>query len=223
MAKRPGLGKKVFAEMAGALKMDPKALRRELAKGKSIAEVATEKGVNPTSLASQIVAVVRQGDQRPGQGQHAAAGVGHDDAATCRRESRRSSTASGVGTSTQVAPKTTSPATSVGAAVEHDHDDRRHRDWRHGRHDHHVGRLTRSVRAAEAVSVLPGLSPVRRRRARPHVGPVRVTRRYCSRSSVGVVESERANQSSSFGWLGSESPGLELTRYQRFRVPSQKR
>ena len=58
MAKHPHIGKKVFAEVAGALKMTPKALRQELAKGKSIAQVATEKGVNPTSLANQITAAI---------------------------------------------------------------------------------------------------------------------------------------------------------------------
>jgi len=56
MAKRPPLGKKVFAEIAGALGMTPKALRQELVKGKSIADVAREKGVDPTALANQIVA-----------------------------------------------------------------------------------------------------------------------------------------------------------------------
>jgi hypothetical protein len=56
MAKRPRLGKKVFDEIAGALKMDPKALRQELATGKSIADVAREKGVDPSALANQIVA-----------------------------------------------------------------------------------------------------------------------------------------------------------------------
>jgi hypothetical protein len=58
MAKRPHIGKKVFVEVAGALKMTPKALRQELAKGKSIAQVATEKGVNPTALANQITAAL---------------------------------------------------------------------------------------------------------------------------------------------------------------------
>jgi hypothetical protein len=55
-AKRPRFGKKVFAEIAGALKMTPKALRQELVKGKSIADVAREKGVDPAALANQIVA-----------------------------------------------------------------------------------------------------------------------------------------------------------------------
>jgi hypothetical protein len=60
VAKRPHIGKKVFDEVAGALKMTPKALRQELAKGKSIAEVATEKGVNPAGLANQITAALEQ-------------------------------------------------------------------------------------------------------------------------------------------------------------------
>ncbi len=55
-AKLPHFGKAVFAEVAAALKMDPKALRQELASGKSIAQVATSKGVNPSTLASQITA-----------------------------------------------------------------------------------------------------------------------------------------------------------------------
>ncbi|HVN52404.1 MAG TPA: hypothetical protein VMT43_13290 [Acidimicrobiales bacterium] len=56
LAKRPRLGARVFEEIAGALKMNPKALRQELAKGRSIAVVAEEHGVNPSTLAAQIVA-----------------------------------------------------------------------------------------------------------------------------------------------------------------------
>ncbi len=60
MAKRPHIGKKVFAEVAGALKMTPKALRQELAKGKSIADVAKEKGIDPAALANQITAALEK-------------------------------------------------------------------------------------------------------------------------------------------------------------------
>jgi hypothetical protein len=59
-AKLPHIGAKVFAEVAAALKMDPKALRQELASGKSIAQVATSKGVNPSTLASQITSGLEQ-------------------------------------------------------------------------------------------------------------------------------------------------------------------
>jgi hypothetical protein len=56
MAKRPHIGKKVFAEVAGALKMTPKELRHELVQGKTIAQVATAKGVSPSTLAGEITA-----------------------------------------------------------------------------------------------------------------------------------------------------------------------
>jgi len=54
-AKRPGLGKAVMASVAQQLNTDLKALVAELRTGKSIADVANEKGVNPQSIIDNLV------------------------------------------------------------------------------------------------------------------------------------------------------------------------
>jgi hypothetical protein len=55
-AKLPHFGSKLMTEIAVTLKITPKELWSELHHGKTLAQVATAHGVNPTTLANQITA-----------------------------------------------------------------------------------------------------------------------------------------------------------------------
>jgi len=57
-AKRPHLGKKLVEGIANDLGMAPKDLVAELHTGKSIADVATEKGVDPQKIVDDVVGAI---------------------------------------------------------------------------------------------------------------------------------------------------------------------
>ncbi|MGZ4682690.1 MAG: hypothetical protein ACXV8G_09535, partial [Acidimicrobiales bacterium] len=57
-AKRPHLGKKLVEGIANDLNMAPKDLMTELRSGKSIANVATDKGVDPQKVIDDVVGAI---------------------------------------------------------------------------------------------------------------------------------------------------------------------
>ncbi len=57
-AKRPHLGKKLVEGIANDLGMAPKDLMTELRTGKSIANVATEKGIDPQKIINDVVGAI---------------------------------------------------------------------------------------------------------------------------------------------------------------------
>ena len=60
-AKRPPIGRQDLAKVAFLLGLDAKTLRTDLRSGQTIAQVATAKGINPSTLAGQIVALLEKG------------------------------------------------------------------------------------------------------------------------------------------------------------------
>ncbi len=60
-AKRPPIGRQDLAKVAFLLGLDAKTLHTDLRSGQTIAQVATAKGINPTTLAGQIVALLEKG------------------------------------------------------------------------------------------------------------------------------------------------------------------
>ena len=66
-AKRPPIGRQDLAKVAFLLGLDAKTLRTDLRSGQTIAQVASAKGINPTTLAGQIVSLLEKGiDARVG-------------------------------------------------------------------------------------------------------------------------------------------------------------
>jgi hypothetical protein len=66
-AKRPPIGRQDLTKVAFLLGLDAKTLRADLRSGQTIAQVATAKGINPSTLAGQIVALLEKGiDARVG-------------------------------------------------------------------------------------------------------------------------------------------------------------
>lgn len=57
-ARRPRLGKQLLTSVAEQLGMDPKALLTELKSGKSVADVAHEKSVDPQTIIDKIVSTL---------------------------------------------------------------------------------------------------------------------------------------------------------------------
>ena len=114
MGRRPGLGKRVLVQVAGLLKMDPQALVAELRTGKSIADVAKEKGVDPNTLANELVgsfdnainARVKAGKLKQEWASDMQANLPARVQTFINRKWGRH-------LGTQVAPKTTAPTTSV--------------------------------------------------------------------------------------------------------------
>ncbi len=60
-AKRPPIGRQDLAKVAFLLGIDAKTLHNDLRSGQTIAQVATSKGINPTTLAGQIVTLLEKG------------------------------------------------------------------------------------------------------------------------------------------------------------------
>ena len=60
-AKRPPLGRQDLARVAFLLGIDAATLKTDLRSGQTIAGVATAKGINPTTLAGQITALLDKG------------------------------------------------------------------------------------------------------------------------------------------------------------------
>ena len=60
-AKRPPIGRQDLTKVAFLLGLDVQTLHTDLRSGQTIAQVATAKGINPTTLASQIVTLLDKG------------------------------------------------------------------------------------------------------------------------------------------------------------------
>ncbi len=125
-AKRPPIGRQDLAKVAFLLGLDAKTLRTDLGSGQTIAQVASAKGINPTTLANQIVALLEKGIDARVSAHHLtktnAASMKSDLAARVNAFLNRTwghkhgvHHASG-STPTTVAPSTSSPTTTGGGS-----------------------------------------------------------------------------------------------------------
>jgi hypothetical protein len=60
-AKRPPLGRSQLPQLAALLGIDVQTLRADLKSGQTLAQVATAKGISPTTLANELVSVLDKG------------------------------------------------------------------------------------------------------------------------------------------------------------------
>ena len=207
-AKRPPLGRQDLAKVAFLLGLDVPTLHADLRSGQTIAAVASAKGISPTTLANQLVTALDTAIDAQVKVHHLS-------------QARATTMKTNLPARRHRLPEPHVGAQAGGPPRRRGGPPRRHRDH----HPHHRGPLDDHRAVDHRAVALVQLDHVHHHaltawrgagrsvlaveeRARPPAGPGGSRAGSARAARSGVVPSERASQSSSLGWLGSESPGL---------------